>query len=194
MKVVLEKVFPLDASAEPGGYLAIHRTWKNGDRIEMTLPMRLSVEAMPDDATTQAFLYGPLVLAGDLGNEGLTDELIIGANAPAFDRRRPNAVMAAEPSVQTSAGPIGLQVSQAIEIDRVGPVVSMRPLPPAPRRPMAPALEIPTFQAAGDDPASWIRPDEKPLTFHTTGQKRDVTLAPIHTLFDKRYAVYWKVS
>src|SRR5258708_12697772 len=48
--------------------------------------MHLSVEAMPDDPKIQAFLYGPLVLAGDLGNEGLTDRMIIGPNAPAFHR------------------------------------------------------------------------------------------------------------
>ena len=42
--------------------------------------MHLHVEAMPDDPGMQAFLYGPLVLAGDLGNEGLTEAHIIGPN------------------------------------------------------------------------------------------------------------------
>jgi uncharacterized protein len=70
----------LDASAEPGSYLTLNRAWKAGDRIEMTLPMHLSVESMPDDPRLQAFLYGPLVLAGDLGAEGLTDAHIIGPN------------------------------------------------------------------------------------------------------------------
>ena len=60
----------LDASAAPGSYLTLRRTWKAGDRIEMELPMHLHVQAMPDDPATQAFLYGPLVLAGDLGGEG----------------------------------------------------------------------------------------------------------------------------
>jgi hypothetical protein len=70
----------LDASATPGSYLAITRTWKDGDRVEMDLPMHLHVEAMPDDPRTQAFLYGPLVLAGDLGNDGLTEAHIVGPN------------------------------------------------------------------------------------------------------------------
>jgi len=72
----------LEASATPGSYLTLNRTWKAGDRIEMELPMRLTVEAMPDDASTQAFLYGPLVLAGDLGTEGLEEGRIIGPSAP----------------------------------------------------------------------------------------------------------------
>ena len=66
--------------------------------------------------------------------------------------------------------------------------------PPNPNRPMVPALEIPTFHAAAADPASWIKPADKPQTFRTTGQKQDVTLVPINKLFDRRYSVYWEVS
>jgi uncharacterized protein len=70
----------LEASASPGSYLILNRAWKAGDRIEMQLPMHLHAEAMPDDPGLQAFLYGPLVLAGDLGNDGLTEAHIIGPN------------------------------------------------------------------------------------------------------------------
>ena len=52
----------------------------------MTLPMHLRVEAMPDDQKQQAFLYGPLVLAGDLGSDGLTDQMITGPNVPPIRR------------------------------------------------------------------------------------------------------------
>ena len=34
----------------------------------------------------------------------------------------------------------------------------------------------------------------KPLTFRTTGQKRDVDLVPLNSLFDRRYSVYWRIS
>lgn len=70
----------LDATAAPGSYLTITRVWKPGDRVEVALPMHLHVEAMPDAPQMQAFLYGPLVLAGDLGNEGLTQAHIVGPN------------------------------------------------------------------------------------------------------------------
>ena len=70
----------LDASAAPGSYLAIERVWKPGDKLEMELPMSLRVEAMPDDPHLQAFLYGPVVLAGDLGADGLTDAHFSGPN------------------------------------------------------------------------------------------------------------------
>ena len=50
------------------GYLAINRKWKNKDKIEITLPMDLHIESMPDNADRIAFLYGPIVLAADLGD------------------------------------------------------------------------------------------------------------------------------
>ncbi len=52
---------------EANGYWSINRTWKKGDKIEMVLPMQLRSEPMPDNATRIAVLYGPIVLAGDLG-------------------------------------------------------------------------------------------------------------------------------
>jgi DUF1680 family protein len=73
---------PIDASASPGSYLTLSRIWKTGDRVEMDLPMRLRIEAMPDDPKTQAVLYGPIVLAGDLGTKGLAPELIVGPSQP----------------------------------------------------------------------------------------------------------------
>jgi len=72
----------LESSASPGSYVTISRTWKTGDRVELELPMRLTVESMPDDRGLQAFLYGPLVLAGDLGTQGLTPQVIVGPNSP----------------------------------------------------------------------------------------------------------------
>jgi uncharacterized protein len=54
----------LPASGSPGSYLALRRTWKAGDRIEWIVPMRLTAEALPDNPARQAFLYGPIVLAG----------------------------------------------------------------------------------------------------------------------------------
>jgi uncharacterized protein len=62
----------VEAFSSPSSYLSLDRTWKDGDRVEVSLPMRLHIEAMPDDPTIQATMYGPLVLAGRLGAEGLT--------------------------------------------------------------------------------------------------------------------------
>jgi DUF1680 family protein len=151
----------LDASVSPGSYLALNRTWKAGDQVEMELPMNLHSEAMPDDPSMRALLYGPLVLAGDLGSEGLTEAHIVGPNL------------------------------------RVGaPVAEQFGSPLGPAAPVAavPKIEIPSFHGKGGDLASWIRPAGKPLAFRTTGQTRDVDLAPLNSLFDRRYSVYWHIS
>jgi len=60
--------------------------------------------------------------------------------------------------------------------------------------PAVPRLDIPTFHAGGAEPSSWIKPGDKPLTFRTSGQQKDVTLAPINSIFGKRYSVYWQVT
>ncbi|MGB8030074.1 MAG: glycoside hydrolase family 127 protein [Terracidiphilus sp.] len=65
----------LEVSGTPGSYLAISRIWKAGDRVQLTLPMRLTAEPLADDRSQQALLYGPLVLAGQFPKTGLEDDL-----------------------------------------------------------------------------------------------------------------------
>jgi hypothetical protein len=44
--------------------------------------MSLAAEPFPDEPRVQAFLYGPIVLAGDLGAQGLTEDLILDKQGP----------------------------------------------------------------------------------------------------------------
>jgi DUF1680 family protein len=53
--------------APTGGYVALNRSWKHGDRVQLSVPMHLHLQAMPDDPEMVAVMFGPLVLAGDLG-------------------------------------------------------------------------------------------------------------------------------
>jgi hypothetical protein len=68
------------------------------------------------------------------------------------------------------------------------------PLGPANTTPPVPEIEIPSFRASGAGPDSWIKPADRPLSFRTVGQKKDVLLVPLNSLFDRRYSVYWRVS
>ena len=54
-------------STSPSSYCQIKRTWKSGDKVEVTFPMALRTEAMPDNANRIAVFYGPTLLAADLG-------------------------------------------------------------------------------------------------------------------------------
>jgi hypothetical protein len=57
----------LEAMADPGSYLALRKTWLDGDTITVSMPMELRKETLPGDDAVAAALYGPLVLAADLG-------------------------------------------------------------------------------------------------------------------------------
>jgi DUF1680 family protein len=56
---------PVDAE----GYFTINKKWKKGDVVEMTMPMHLSAEQLPDKSDYFAFKYGPIVLAAIYGTE-----------------------------------------------------------------------------------------------------------------------------
>ncbi len=51
----------------PGSYVEITRTWNSGDRIELALPKTVRLEPLADNAKKAVVMWGPLVLAGDLG-------------------------------------------------------------------------------------------------------------------------------
>jgi DUF1680 family protein len=53
----------------PGSYVELKRTWKSGDTVALVLPKRLRLEGLPDNKNRAALMWGPLVLAGDLGPE-----------------------------------------------------------------------------------------------------------------------------
>ena len=56
----------------PSSYIALRRKWRPGDKVEVSYPMHLALEQTPDNPARAALLYGPVVLAGDLGTEGMT--------------------------------------------------------------------------------------------------------------------------
>jgi DUF1680 family protein len=56
----------------PGQYIEIDRKWKDGDVVEVSLPMQLRLEPLPGAPDIVAVMYGPIVLAGRLGTEGIT--------------------------------------------------------------------------------------------------------------------------
>ena len=52
-----------------GDYLSIQRTWKKGDVVRFTLPMKVQLAQLPDKKHYYAFLYGPIVLAAPTGTQ-----------------------------------------------------------------------------------------------------------------------------
>ena len=54
---------------KPGSYVEIERTWNSGDVVGLVLPKALHLQPAPDNPRRAAVMWGPLVLAGDLGPE-----------------------------------------------------------------------------------------------------------------------------
>jgi uncharacterized protein len=54
---------------DEAGYIVVKDSFKTINVLELSMPMELYTEAMPDNPNRIAFKYGPLVLAGLLGKE-----------------------------------------------------------------------------------------------------------------------------
>jgi hypothetical protein len=57
--------------ATAGSYAQVDRTWNDGDKVKLVIPMSLHLESMPDNANRKAFFYGPVLLCNQLGNKEL---------------------------------------------------------------------------------------------------------------------------
>jgi hypothetical protein len=54
---------------KPGSYVELTRSWRSGDEIAVALPKALRLATLPDNGRRGAVMWGPIVLAGDLGPE-----------------------------------------------------------------------------------------------------------------------------
>ena len=68
--------------AKPGSYIVVERKWKTGDKIEDSYPMELRLVPANDNPNKAAIAFGPILLAGKMGKEGLQ------APAPYADRNQ----------------------------------------------------------------------------------------------------------
>lgn len=89
---------PHQSKTTPSDYYAINRRWLDGDTVDIQIPMSLRLEAMPDNPNRAAVMYGPLVLAGELGevndpkaNEPFYVPVIVAGDKPAAKWLKPVA-------------------------------------------------------------------------------------------------------
>lgn len=54
------------------GFIRLSRTWKDGDVVKYTMPMKVVVYDLPDNENVVAFKYGPVVLSANLGKDNMT--------------------------------------------------------------------------------------------------------------------------
>jgi hypothetical protein len=154
---------------KPGSYVTVDREWKTGDTLAIRLPMTLRTEAMPDNPKVVAVFYGPILLAGDLGREGLTPAIRYGPSAPPVRRM-------AMPPVPGLVGDARTLLS------------AIRPVAGSPLTFRMPVAHSATNHSGSDFQAG--------SDFRGTGVEITpgvITLIPFYRASDIRYAAYWNV-
>ncbi len=71
-------------TAVPSSFCSLKRMWHDGDTISVTIPMSLHLQPMPDDPSVAAVMYGPVVLAGELGTNEFTPAMQYQSNQRAM--------------------------------------------------------------------------------------------------------------
>ena len=59
----------------PESYLTLSRKWEDGDTIAVRLPMNLHLRPARDKKDLITIMYGPVVLAGELGSKGMPNDV-----------------------------------------------------------------------------------------------------------------------
>lgn len=111
---------PQPVTAPRGSYVTIDREWKSGDRVDVRLPMTLRTEAMADNPEMIAIMYGPLVLAGDLGRDGLDSIRRYGPSAPPVGRVKTPAIPSFVGDVAAVTKKITADPTRALQFRTVG--------------------------------------------------------------------------
>jgi len=156
----------ITASAGDDGYIAIARTWKNGDAIDINLPLRIRLESTLNAPHKAAILYGPVLLASPMGTDGVDDSL------------------SEQFRVQFATLPSGAKLPDIL--DGWTEAAYER----------APAIVAPTLVGdATTMPDNIHAVPGKSLAFKTVGlgDPANVTLIPFYRLHHQRYNVYWNV-
>ncbi len=134
----------LEISAE-ASFISMKRIWENNDEVKLEIPMRMHLEFLPDDVSKFAILYGPLVMAAELGQLGM-------------------------PSIYTSNN------------------YSSPPPDNLLSRETIPELDIDTSKT------DWIVETEKPLHFIIKDRQKEFKIAPLCSIYDQKYNVYWQLK
>jgi uncharacterized protein len=62
------------SSASPSSYVSIRRAWRAGDVVTLGLPAALRLEHAKDVPSMASVFYGPVLLAGELGNDNMPND------------------------------------------------------------------------------------------------------------------------
>jgi len=118
---------PVTVTSTPSSYAELRREWRDGDRVEIELPMRTTVERLPDGSDWVALLRGPIVLASPAGTNDLVglraDDARMGhvAHGPTVPLDRVPVLLASANDLpkhvvaDVAAGPLSFRLTDVVE-------------------------------------------------------------------------------
>ncbi len=113
-------------NSKPSSYASIERRWRDGDRVEIDLPMTTKAERLPDGSDWVALLHGPIVMVAPAGTNQLVglraDDTRMGhvAHGPTVALDQVPVLLASADDVPRHvqadpAGPLRLRITNIVE-------------------------------------------------------------------------------
>lgn len=162
-----------EETAVSNGYISLNRTWKNNDKVELTLPMGIRAYTLADNAgTTYGFKYGPIVLAAELGLDDKRGVYQIGVQCDVCSTKIVNGQ---ERTTNKGYGSTSNQGTLSAENLNV-------------------LAEDTVAEYIGNIEKYLVKaPDSLTFTLNGTdwGGKEDLKFTPYYKITDQRYGIYW---
>ena len=113
-------------AGDPSSYAAIRRVWQN-DTVRITLPHHLALCPLPDRPDTVAFMDGPVVLAGVLGDgSGSKSPEFLAEKALHYEKDGPEALLVPDNDREFTRWRIGYKTTGQAENIRLIPLYEIR--------------------------------------------------------------------
>ncbi|MBO5371485.1 MAG: glycoside hydrolase family 127 protein [Lachnospiraceae bacterium] len=155
------------------GYISINRSWKNGDVVELTLPLGIKSYTLPDNAgVVYGFKYGPLVLAAELGTDNKMDTYQIGVQCDVCKTKIVNGEERTSTSGYGSTSNQGTLNSETLNVTEDVSVAEF-------------IENIEKYLVKDADSLSFT------LTGTDWGGDEDLVFVPYYRINEERYGIYW---
>ncbi len=155
------------------GYIALDRTWNNGDTVEITLPMGIRAYTLPDNAgTVYGFKYGPVVLAAELGRDDKMDTYQVGVQCDVCKTKIVNGEERTSTNGYGSTSNQGTLNSETLNVQN--------------------GVSVSEFIENIED---YLVKDGESLSFTLQGTdwggSEPLKFTPYYKITDQRYGIYW---
>lgn len=155
-------------SVVSSGYVRLNRTWMDGDRVTIQIPMNVTAHTLFDNNNAYGFKYGPVVLSAELGTDNQMDLTTCGV-AVSIPRTKTVGSESASPK-DGSRAVLG---TETINLDSV---------------------TKDTFLGNINDYLVQTTGENGKLAFELKGTDHELTFTTHYQQHEQRYGIYWYLN